>query len=134
LGGNDEEVFLGHSITRHKEVSEAMSSMVDTEVRNIVDRNYQRAEKILKDNIDKLHIMAEALIKYETINVEQINDVMEGRTIREPANWRSNKDDTTKGKRKDDKTVQDQPEDKQQSLSIGDDKEGTASAHGTSTN
>ena len=67
FGDNDEEVFLGHSITRHKEISEATSSMVDAEVREIIERNYRRAEKILKENIEKLHAMAEALIKYETI-------------------------------------------------------------------
>ncbi len=85
LGSNDEEVFLGHSITRHKEISEATSSMVDAEVRGIIERNYQRAEKILKENIEKLHIMAEALIKYETIGVDQIQDIMAGRPVREPA-------------------------------------------------
>ena len=56
FGEDEEEVFLGHSITRHKEVSEATSSIIDEEVRSIIDRNYQRAEKILKDNIDKLHL------------------------------------------------------------------------------
>ena len=67
LGSNDEEVFLGHSITRHKDISEATSSVVDAEVRLIIERNYRRAEEILKANIDKLHTMAETLMKYETI-------------------------------------------------------------------
>jgi cell division protease FtsH len=92
LDTNDEEVFLGHSITRHKEVSEATSSIVDAEVRHLIDRNYQRAEKILKENIDKLHSMAEMLLKYETIGVEQIEDIMAGRPVREPASWRSTKE------------------------------------------
>ena len=87
LGNNDEEVFLGHSITRHKDISEATSSIVDAEVRNIIGRNYQRAEKILRDNIETLHTMAQALIKFETINVEQIQDIMTGKPVREPANW-----------------------------------------------
>src|ERR1700733_3552007 len=91
LGGNDEEVFLGHSITRHKEVSEATSSLVDAEVRMIIERNYKRAEKILRDNIEKLHLMADTLVKYETIGQDQIQDIMAGRPIREPASWR-NKD------------------------------------------
>ena len=92
LGSNDEEVFLGHSVTRHKEVSEATSSIVDAEVRGIVDRNYKRADKILRENIDKLHIMAQALIKFETIGNDQIQDVMAGRTIREPKGWHNPKD------------------------------------------
>lgn len=92
LGGDDEEVFLGHSITRHKEVSEATSSMVDAEVRSLIERNYHRAEKILKENIDKLHAMAQALVKYETIGQDQLDDIMAGRPVREPASWRNNKD------------------------------------------
>jgi cell division protease FtsH len=87
LGNDDEEVFLGHSITRHKEVSEATSSIVDDEIRELIERNYQRANKILNDNIDKLHAMAQTLIKYETIGQEQIEDIMAGRIPREPAGW-----------------------------------------------
>lgn len=101
VGNNDEEVFLGHSITRHKEVSEATSSVIDAEVRSIVERNYRRADKILKDNLDKLHAMSQALIKYETINIDQIHDVMEGREARDPAGWRQ-KDFSTNNKSKDD--------------------------------
>lgn len=80
---NDEEVFLGHTVTRHKEISELTSGIIDDEIRMIIENNYQRAERILRDNIDKLHIMAEALVKYETINIEQMEDVMSGRTVRE---------------------------------------------------
>lgn len=87
LGGDDGEVFLGHSITRHKEISEATSSLVDGEVRDIIERNYKRAEQILQDNIEKLHAMAEALVKYETIGIDQINDIMEGKEPREPVSW-----------------------------------------------
>lgn len=82
--GNNEEVFLGHTVTRHKEISELTSGIIDDEVRMIIERNYRRAEKILKDNIDKLHEIAQALVKYETINIDQIADVIEGRSIREP--------------------------------------------------
>jgi cell division protease FtsH len=87
FGENEQEVFLGHSVARHKEISESTSGMIDQEVHEIIDRNYKRAEKILRDNLDKLHLMAEALIKYETIGIDQIQDVMAGRSIREPANW-----------------------------------------------
>lgn len=96
LGTNDEEVFLGHSITRHKDISEATSSLVDGEVRELIERNYARAEKILKDNIEKLHLMAQALMKYETITPEQIEDIMQGRPVRDPASWRDGKDPAAK--------------------------------------
>lgn len=132
LGSNDEEVFLGHSITRHKEVSEATSSLIDTEVRNIVDRGYQRAEKILKENIKKLHAMAEALVKYETIGVDQIQDIMAGKLAREPAGW-SNKNSSGKSKKKLDAKSEELSEAKQQSLKFND-EEGPASAHGTNIN
>lgn len=127
VGNNDEEVFLGHSITRHKEVSEAMSSMIDAEVRTLVERNYQRAERILKENIDKLHIMAEVLVKYETINIDQIGDIMAGRTAREPANW-SNKDSNGKPQKQGDKVEEQSAEKKL----LDESSEGAASAHGTS--
>ncbi len=78
------EVFLGHSVSRHKMVSDNTAHAIDGEIRSIVDRNYRRATKILTDNLDKLHLMAEALIKYETLDAQQINDVMSGRPPRPP--------------------------------------------------
>lgn len=81
------EVFLGHSVTQHKAVSDETTHTIDQEVRTIVDRNYARAEKILKENIDKLHKMAEALIKYETIDSKQIDDIMAGKEPRPPQGW-----------------------------------------------
>lgn len=87
FGENEQEVFLGYAVTRHKEISESTFGVIDQEVHDIIDRNYKRAEQILKDNLEKLHAMADALIKYETINLDQIDDVMNGRTVREPADW-----------------------------------------------
>ncbi|MDH5189938.1 MAG: ATP-dependent zinc metalloprotease FtsH [Gammaproteobacteria bacterium] len=81
------EVFLGRSVTKHKEVSDETSHIIDEEIRSIVDRNYKRAEQILTDNVDKLHKMAEALIKYETIDNEQITDIMNGKEPRPPSDW-----------------------------------------------
>ncbi len=81
------EVFLGHSVTQHKNVSDETAHIIDEEIRSIIERNYQRAEKILKDNIDKLHKMAEALIKYETIDKEQIDAIMAGREPSPPPEW-----------------------------------------------
>jgi len=86
--GEDEgEVFLGHSVNKRKEVSETTANIIDQEVKNIIERNYQRTESILKENIDKLHLMAKALIQYETIDSEQINDIMQGKVPRPPADW-----------------------------------------------
>jgi cell division protease FtsH len=82
------EVFLGHSVTQHKTLSDETAHAIDEEVRRIIDSNYRRAERLLKDNIEKLHIMARALMKYETIDTEQINDIMAGREPRAPQDWR----------------------------------------------
>ena len=81
------EVFLGHSVTQHKTVSDQTQDLIDEEVRNIIDRNYQRSTKILGENEQRLHVMASALIRYETIDVEQIKDIMEGREPRPPQDW-----------------------------------------------
>ena len=93
------EVFLGHSVTQHKGVSDETTHTIDQEVRAIVDRNYARAEKLLKDNIDKLHSMAKALLKYETIDSKQIDDIMAGKKPRPPKGWGedSNKPDSGLG-------------------------------------
>ncbi len=81
------EVFLGRSITQHKHMSEATAKMIDEEIRVIIDRNYDRAERILKEHMDELHSMAEALVKYETIDRKQIDAIMEGRTPPPPKDW-----------------------------------------------
>jgi cell division protease FtsH len=81
------EVFLGHSVTQHKSVSDETAHLIDEEIRKIVDRNYTRARKILEDNFDKLHLMASALIKYETLDSDQIDDIMTGHEPRAPQNW-----------------------------------------------
>ena len=78
------EVFLGHSVTKHKTVSDQTQDLIDEEVRGIVDRNYQRSVRILRDNEPRLHLMADALIRYETIDTDQIKDIMEGREPRPP--------------------------------------------------
>jgi len=84
------EVFLGRSVTKHKSVSEETSHLIDEEIRSFIDRNYERAERLLKENMEKLHAMADALMKYETIDRLQIDDIMEGKTPRPPANWGDN--------------------------------------------
>ena len=81
------EVFLGRSVTQHKQVSDVTAHVIDEEVRRLIDSNYQRAKSILDSTSDKLHKMAEALIKYETIDESQIKDIMEGRDPKPPADW-----------------------------------------------
>jgi cell division protease FtsH len=81
------EVFLGRSVTKHKSVSEETAHLIDEEIRSIIDRNYERSDRILRENLDKLHLMAEALMKFETIDRLQIDDIMEGREPREPQSW-----------------------------------------------
>ena len=97
------EVFLGRQMSNHKEVSNVTAELIDSEVRDIIDRNYDRAQKILADNIDKLHMMADALIQYETIDTNQIEDIMSGKQARKPEGWSD--DDATKTKPKKPKTT-----------------------------
>jgi len=87
------EVFLGRSVTKHKEVSDETSHLIDEEIRAVIDQNYERAESILKENRTILDLMAEALIKFETIDGTQIKDIMEGRTPRPPEDWSESDDD-----------------------------------------
>lgn len=82
------EVFLGRTAgTQHSNVSAETARLIDQEVRSIIDQCYATATKLLKDNRDKLDMMAEALMKYETIDADQIDDIMAGRTVREPKDW-----------------------------------------------
>ena len=81
------EVFLGHTVTQHKQMSDETAHVIDEEVRHIIDRNYERAKTILEGNLERLHAMADALIQYETIDTNQIEDVMAGRSPRPPEGW-----------------------------------------------
>ena len=78
---NEQEVFLGHSVTQTKHVSEATAEIIDQEVRSIVDVCYQRAQGILKDNIEKLHDLAKALLDYETLTGDEIVALLKGEEI-----------------------------------------------------
>jgi len=84
---DDGEVFLGRSVTQHKQVSDETAHTIDEEVRKIIDSNYERARRILDENIEKLHMMAKALVKYETIDEKQIKDIMDGKEPRPPEDW-----------------------------------------------
>ena len=96
--GEDEgEVFLGRSVTQHKALSDDTAHAIDEEVRAFIDRNYERAANILNEYIDKLHAMADALMKFETIDSDQIKDIMEGRDPRPPAGWDDSSDSDAGG-------------------------------------
>ncbi|MDA0954533.1 MAG: ATP-dependent zinc metalloprotease FtsH, partial [Proteobacteria bacterium] len=84
----EEEVFLGRTAGQHqKSLSSDTAKLIDQEVRSIIDECYGTAQKILEENIDKLHSMADALMHYETIDSDQIDDIMAGREVREPKDW-----------------------------------------------
>lgn len=97
-GEEEDEVFLGRSVTQHKNVSNETARRIDEVVRSILDKAYGRTTEILKGNLDKLHAMAEALLLYETIDAHQIDDIMAGRVPGPPADWsksgKTSKDDT----------------------------------------
>ena len=86
-GEEEDEVFLGRSVTQHKNVSNETARKIDEVVRDILDRAYARTKHLLTDNIDKLHVMADALLQYETIDAHQIDDIMNGREPGPPADW-----------------------------------------------
>jgi len=89
----DGEVFLGHSVTQHKTMSDDTAKDIDSEVRSLINKSYQTATKMIKENIDKLHSMSEALMIYETIDKEQIDDIMAGIKPRPPKGWNDKDDD-----------------------------------------
>ncbi|MFA5704426.1 MAG: ATP-dependent zinc metalloprotease FtsH [Advenella sp.] len=81
---NENEVFLGRSVTKTTHMSEATMQKVDTEIRLIIDEQYAIARKIIEENSDKMHVMAKALLEWETIDADQIEDIMKGRDPRPP--------------------------------------------------
>jgi cell division protease FtsH len=81
---NEGEVFLGRTVTQHQSMSEVTMQMVDKEIRRIIDEQYALARRILEENRDKVEAMTKALLEWETIDAEQINDIMAGRPPRPP--------------------------------------------------
>jgi cell division protease FtsH len=84
---NEGEVFLGRSITKQVNVSEETMKKVDKEIRKIIDSQYSLARQLIEDNQDKMHTMARALLDWETIDSDQIEDIMQGRQPRPPKDW-----------------------------------------------
>ncbi|MBL8398966.1 MAG: ATP-dependent zinc metalloprotease FtsH [Candidatus Accumulibacter sp.] len=93
-GENEGEVFLGRSVTTHKNLSEATMEKVDAEIRRIIDQQYALARQLLEDNRDKVEAMAQALLEVETLDSDQINDIMDGKPPR-PSKQASKKPNTT---------------------------------------
>ena len=93
------EVFLGRSSSKSSSMSDETARAIDAEIKDLIDRNYARAEKMLNDNIDVLHTMKDALMKYETIDAKQIDDLMARRDVRPPSDWeqRKSSDDDQSG-------------------------------------
>ncbi|SMN12231.1 Cell division protein FtsH [uncultured Candidatus Thioglobus sp.] len=84
--GEDEgEIFLGKQVTKHKHISEDTFKVIDAEIRQIIDANYKIAKQILEENVDILHAMTDALVEFETIDRQQIDDLMERKPMREAA-------------------------------------------------
>jgi cell division protease FtsH len=98
---DDGEIFLGRSVTRHKQVSDVTAHAIDEEIRTLIDSCYDEAKRILEENEAKLHVMSEALMKYETIDESQISDIMAGKAPQPPKDW----DDSEPGE-----TVEVEPE------------------------
>ena len=102
--GEDEgSPFLGRSASSPSQViSDDTSKLIDMEIKSIIDSCYEKADEILKSNLDKLNVMADALLKYETIDADQIDDIMAGAEPREPKGW---SDDEPKNKEKKESTI-----------------------------
>ena len=93
----ENEVFLGKSMSQQKTVSDKTADTIDSEIRSIIDVQYSRATKLIRDNLDKIHVMADALMKYETIDAKQIDEIMEGKIPSAPESWTDDDNSDTKG-------------------------------------
>jgi cell division protease FtsH len=93
----DNEVFLGRSMGKSKAMSADTASLIDSEIKAFIDKNYQRAQTMLTENMDILHSMKDALMKYETIDSLQIDDLMNRREVRQPADWQVDESSDDKG-------------------------------------
>lgn len=85
-GENQDEVFVGRYVSQQRKIADDTANAIDKEVREIIERNYAKAKEILQTNLPILHSMAAMLIKYETLDTEQVSDLMHNRPVREPAN------------------------------------------------
>ena len=96
------EIFLGRSVTQTKQVSDVTAKLIDDEVRKIIDQTYEKATNIINKQIHRLHKMAETLIKYETIDSNQLKDIMDDKEPRPPEDWDSDDDSSDNNKKSSD--------------------------------
>jgi cell division protease FtsH len=80
-GDNSQEVFLGHSVTQNKNVSEATAREIDGEIKDIIDRAYAKARRILTENVEELHRLARGLLEHETLSGDEIRTVLRGEPV-----------------------------------------------------
>jgi cell division protease FtsH len=93
FGEDETNPFLGRSAAiQHQSIGDETSNKIDLEIKGIIDKCYQEAKELLETNIDKLHVMAEALLTYETIDADQIDDIMAGAKPRAPKDWDEGKE------------------------------------------
>jgi len=97
----DEEVFLGRSVTQHKHVSDETARKIDIEIRKIVDASHDVAKNLVLTHRDKLELMTDALMKYETIDTAQIDQIMEGKVPDPPKGWEDSGSDDNKSNKSD---------------------------------
>ena len=120
-GENESEVFLGRDVSTHKNLSPSTAEKVDTEVTRIINEQYSRAKNIIEENRAKMERMTQALMEWETINAEQINDIMAGKEPQPPADWDEDGDDSTPTAKADDDVAVD---DSTEETKSADDKKG----------
>ncbi len=118
------EIFLGRSVTQHKNLGDDTARIIDEEIRSLIDTNYQRAEALLKEHLEVLHTMTEALMKYETIDAVQIDALMAGEIVPAPKDWVDTDED-------DDDNTSSSMSDKKEKKTTGKDSSigGTAGQH-----
>jgi cell division protease FtsH len=115
---DEEEVFLGRSVTQHKNVSDETARKIDLEIRSIVETAHKTALDLVQANRDKLEVMAEALMKYETIGAEQIDQIMEGKVPDPPKDWDDSGSDS--GKEEPGESISDSSASSDDNPSVGD--------------
>ncbi len=106
-GENESEVFLGRDVSTHKNLSPSTAEKVDSEVTRIINEQYARAKNLIEENRDKMERMTKALMEWETINADQINDIMAGKEPQPPADWDEDGDDSAPSAKADDDAATD---------------------------
>lgn len=103
----ESEIFIGRSVTKAKHISDETARIIDQEIKLLIERNYIRARKLLIENTDILHAMKDALMRYETINASQIDDLMNRKMVQAPSGWESNESDSSNNNRDDIRIISD---------------------------